>query len=224
MKLNIIADIAGRFDELQLLLKKMPEADLNVYLGDLPDRGKQSKQVIEFLMTAPKTQVIKGNHDQMMVDAWRTPETESDIWIYNGGDCTIDSYGGEIRLIPKEHIDWLDSNPIYLEFEDLWLSHAPIHTLNKEHFPKSAFSRDFRDIGCHDHAFIWNRFPPKQPLGKFHIHGHNSSYKEYKWGNGQLYSICLDNSTRSELRGIHWNNEADWQIYCQEYINGKHSW
>jgi serine/threonine protein phosphatase 1 len=221
MSINVVADIAGRFDELLLLLKKMPEADLTVCLGDLPDRGSQSKQVIEYLMTAPKTLVIKGNHDQLMVDACRNRETDG-VWTWNGGDKTIECYGG-IDFIPEEHIKWLDSRPIYMEFPDLILSHAPIYHMDKDYFPKSAYSRDFKDIGCHDHAFIWNRFPPPQSLGKFHIHGHNSTYKEYS-SNGQIFAICLDNSARSELRGIHWNNKLDYQLYCQEYVNGKHSW
>ncbi len=218
MTINIIADVAGRYDELMLLLKKMPEADLTVFLGDIPDRGKQTPQVIEYLMKAPKTEVLRGNHDQMMVNACRDRSCQ-DIWYWNGGDCTVESYGG-IDFIPKEHVDWLATRPLYLDLPDLFLSHAPVRSLSPTHLPP-RFSQDPRDVGTTEGNFIWNRYPSKQPLEKMTIHGHNSSYKEYKWGNGQLYSICLDHSRRDEIRGIHWNNEADWQLYCQEYLDAK---
>jgi len=35
MKINIIGDIAGRYDELMLLIEKMPKADLIISVGDL---------------------------------------------------------------------------------------------------------------------------------------------------------------------------------------------
>ena len=68
MKINIIGDIAGRYDELMLLLAKMPEADLIVSVGDMVDRGPKSKEVIEFFMTNPKAYAIYGNHESMMYE------------------------------------------------------------------------------------------------------------------------------------------------------------
>ena len=59
MTYNIIGDIAGRFDELMLLLAKMPESDKVILLGDMVDRGSQSKQVIEWAMTNPNVIAIK---------------------------------------------------------------------------------------------------------------------------------------------------------------------
>lgn len=211
--INIIADIAGRFDELQELLKKMPEADFTVFLGDLCDRGPKSKQVIEFVMSRSHTESLRGNHEQLMVNACRG--AGSDIWLYNGGDDTCLSYGG-IHNIPKEHVDWLASRPLYLDLPDLFLSHAPVESL--ENLPP-RFSQAHEHVGTFEGNFIWNRYVSGKWLGKLTIHGHNSSYKEYRDSNGRLYTICLDHSRRGELRGIHWKNEADWQIYCQEYLS-----
>lgn len=45
--INIIADVAGRFDELMELLGKMPAASLTLGVGDLVDRGPKSRQVID---------------------------------------------------------------------------------------------------------------------------------------------------------------------------------
>ena len=68
MTYNIIGDIAGRFDELMLLLAKMPEADKVILVGDMVDRGPKSKEVIEWAMNNPNVIAIKGNHEDMMVD------------------------------------------------------------------------------------------------------------------------------------------------------------
>lgn len=214
--LNIIADLAGRYNELMLLLKKLPPADLTVFLGDIPDRGKQTKQCIEYLMKAENTEVIRGNHDQMMINACRD-NADIDIWYYNGGDATVDSYGGAIHLVPKEHIDWLASRPLFLDLPDVFLSHAPVRSLSPTHLPK-RFSQDEKDVGTFEGNFIWNRYPSKQPLEKFTIHGHNSSYREIKWGNGEIYSICLDNCRNKELRAMHWPTK---EIFTQEYESEK---
>jgi len=214
--INIISDIAGRFLELQLLLAKMPQADITIALGDLNDRGSLSKQVIEYFMTTPNTDAIKGNHDQFLVDGCRHGIISD--WMHNGGWATIESYGGFIELIPKAHVDWLNSRPLYFDFPDLFLSHAPVTSLNKEYIP-ARFSQDEHVLGCY--GFLWNRNYPRKPLKKFHIFGHNSRYKEYKDGSGKVYAICLDDSANRRLNGIHWISETDRQLYTVDYIETK---
>jgi len=81
----------------------------------------------------------------MMINACRDRQ-DIDIWYYNGGGATIDSYGGTIELVPKEHIDWLASRPVYIEFDDLFLSHAPVRSLSKTHLP-NRFSQQYKDVG-----------------------------------------------------------------------------
>lgn len=210
--INIIADIAGRYDELMILLEMMPKADTVISLGDLPDRGSQTKQVIEYFMNTPNTEVIKGNHDQMMIDGCRDGYTGD--WMRNGGWATIESYGHAIEMIPKEHIDWLNARPLYFDFPDVFLSHAPITSLAKEYLP-ARFSQDPRVLNYP--GFLWNRNYPRKPLPnkKFSIHGHNSTYKEYKFGNGYVYSICLDNSANGFLNGMHWPTR---QVYSVAYL------
>lgn len=64
--MNIIGDIAGNFKTLEALLKKMPEGPA-FSLGDMPDRGPRSKEVIEFFKTQKS---LLGNHEHLMIDAW----------------------------------------------------------------------------------------------------------------------------------------------------------
>ena len=45
----IIADIHGCFKTLQALIKKLPEDQEICFSGDLIDRGRNSKDVVEFV-------------------------------------------------------------------------------------------------------------------------------------------------------------------------------
>lgn len=205
MKINIIGDIAGRFDEFQLLLEKMPEADLILSVGDMIDRGPKSKEVLEFFMNTPNTEAIYGNHEDMMVEG--TKGVQGNMWMRNGGGVTIKQFmepDGSI-LIPVEIIEWLEKRPMYFQTDDLFVSHAPITSL--KNVPADPYGRD--------HFFIWNRYPPGKPQGKFVINGHNGILEEYKWGDGSVYGMCIDNSHRGELVGLHWPTR---EIFRQEYL------
>lgn len=203
MKINIIGDIAGRYDELQLLLKKMPEADLILSVGDMIDRGPKSREVLEFFMNTPGTEAIYGNHEDMMVQAVRD-KWQVHLWLHNGGSATVKQFmepDGNI-LVPVEMIAWLEKRPMYFKTDDLIVSHAPIH-YDQDDIPSDPYSRD--------HYFIWNRWVPYKRTGdRFMIFGHNGKLEEY--GD---YAMCVDNSHRGELVGIHWPTK---EIFRQEYL------
>lgn len=138
---------------------------------------------------------------------------DSYIWMHNGGQTTLESYGGDIRLIPKEHIDYLKSRPLYFENEDLFVSHAPVSDFRR--IPKHKHSRD-PDVLEH---FIWARSRPEQPYGnKLMIYGHNGRYSEttYIDGHGKLkkIAICVDNSHAKQVMGYHYPSG---KIYTQNY-------
>jgi len=212
MKINVIGDIAGRYDELMLLLEKMPEADLILSVGDLVDRGPKSKQVIQWFMKQQKlgkAEAIYGNHEDMMVESCTGGNTRD--WLYNGGTFTLQSYLKKSEtdpysaLIPKNHIDWLKKRPIYFQTDDLFVSHAPTTSLNS--IPSSP--------QCHDFFFIWNRFIPRKPQSKYMIHGHNGLFQIYKDENGTDYGMCIDDSHKGVLTGLHWPTK---EIFTQTFL------
>lgn len=202
MKINIIADIAGRFDELQELLAKMPEADLVLSVGDMMDRGAQSKQVIDWFMSNPKAEAVYGNHEDLMVQGVK--HGDKNTWLYNGGYNTLDSYtdvDGNTD-VPVEHIEWLEKRPMYFQTDDLFVSHAPVTSL--KNIPSDPYSRD--------HFFIWNRFEPSKPQNKFLVNGHNGRFRWYKWGDGSIFGACIDNSHNSKLTGMHWPSKEIFEV------------
>lgn len=110
MRVLAIGDIHGQSTALAALLEAVqPEsADIVVTLGDYVDGGPDSASVLDMLIELHRTAnhvALRGNHDQMMLDA-RVDESDLDLWLTLGGEKTLSSYpGGELPSVPEAH--WL---------------------------------------------------------------------------------------------------------------------
>ena len=133
MRTLAIGDIHGclaAFDHLIRFAKLTPQ-DTLVILGDVVDRGPDSRGVIARLMQLKSfCQVIllKGNHEIMMLGSRRDPVWDED-WRGHGGRHTLKSYapGKETPTqsdVPAEHWEFLEH-----EFLDYWEtdSHIFVH-------------------------------------------------------------------------------------------------
>lgn len=125
----VIGDVHGHYDSLRTLLDTIaPNSEDEVYLlGDLIDRGSQSRQVVEFVKNS-NYKCLRGNHEQMLLDILLGDEVYPpalEAWMYSGGKNTLESYGSEGIL--GEHIHWMQQLPDYLDLGDLWLVHAGVH-------------------------------------------------------------------------------------------------
>jgi serine/threonine protein phosphatase 1 len=123
-----VGDVHGMNDLLSHLLVEI-ESDsaacgkpaLVVFLGDVVNRGAQTKQVLDRLTAGPtrpgdRWVVLRGNHEQMMLDAL-TPGC-GDLfqrWLKMGGMQTLASYGGTRKqATPQRARDLVD--PAHLHF------------------------------------------------------------------------------------------------------------
>ena len=107
-KTYVIADLHGRADLLDLALEAIRqraaavsgEKSTVITLGDYIDRGPQSRQVIECLMSVQVIHgpliCLKGNHEDIMWQTIRKPLSPQ-WWFSNGGAATLTSYGGQAR-------------------------------------------------------------------------------------------------------------------------------
>ncbi len=115
-----IGDIHGCLDKLQDLIKRCQlDADAEkqtakfVFLGDYIDRGPDSHGVVEFLINLQSQQpdltiCLAGNHEELALGAHYAGQYE--IWLRNGGDETLRSYGIESAAdLPPHHIAWFNS-------------------------------------------------------------------------------------------------------------------
>lgn len=211
--INVISDIAGRFDELMLLVDKMPTGEL-ISVGDMVDRGKQSKQVLDYFMNTPNTRAILGNHEHMMLDYMKkTGFYPYNTWIVNGGKKTIKSFHG-YKGVTSEYINWLTKLPKYIIIDDILISHSFIHpyyTLEQAcDFGNNIYAKDETTI-------IWNRnVPIRRKEYKLQVVGHNSNFglKKFEDKDG-LVGICLDDSANNKLTGLCLETM---QIYQVDYI------
>lgn len=123
-----IGDIHGEFERLVelhesvfLFVQQMRAARpiQFIHLGDLVDRGPDSCSVVEYLRAFepeghPASITLRGNHEQMMADAWFAVDRQSSAyrtWLRNGGDATEASYAGRPAGLLAEHIAWMRHLP-----------------------------------------------------------------------------------------------------------------
>src|SRR5262245_34440427 len=120
MRVLAIGDIHGclrAFDDLLEWVAPTPEDKL-ILLGDYVDRGPDSRGVLDrILELRPRLNLIclRGNHEQMMVEAYRGGRSEKKMWLGVGGAETLASYGvvtGRVATfdaVPREHWDFLEN-------------------------------------------------------------------------------------------------------------------
>lgn len=165
-----IGDIHGCDVALETLLDALnpqPE-DLIVQLGDVCDRGPDTKRVIELLIALTRRcgfKMIMGNHDEMMLGVFgRHAACDLSFWWGVGGAETIASYDGDPNQVPDNHLNFLQTALPYLETESEILIHA---TLSE-------------GVALEDQDADWLRWhkvsgkEPPHPSGKRIVCGHTS--------------------------------------------------
>src|SRR4029453_8768598 len=83
--------------------------DTLVTLGDYVDRGPDSRGVLDYVLELEqrcRLVPLIGNHEQMLLDAVENPHVIGP-WLQCGGDTTVQSYDGQLRNIPPEHLDFI---------------------------------------------------------------------------------------------------------------------
>ncbi|MGH9844413.1 MAG: metallophosphoesterase family protein [Blastocatellia bacterium] len=131
----IIGDIHGKLDLFNRLLEAIeyrPDEDRLILIGDLVDRGEDSRGVVERAIELKSASpnnviVIRGNHEAMMLAALARPESEAaELWYYNGGIETLQSYADEEGNldVPESHWDFIASLPTWYEDDHAIYVHA----------------------------------------------------------------------------------------------------
>jgi serine/threonine protein phosphatase 1 len=129
-RLIAIGDVHGCVHALDAVLEAIAPAadDRLVFLGDLIDQGKESREVLERIIAlkrACRVVLIRGNHEEMLYAAWAS-EGALRYWENCGGVATLNSYrfGGKLADVPAEHWALLDTCVPYYETDDFIFTHA----------------------------------------------------------------------------------------------------
>lgn len=206
-----IPDIHGHLDALEHALR-LVEADGGqdaeiVFLGDLVDRGPDSRRVLERLMQGlsdgRRWHVLMGNHDELFLRFLARgtvdhPRIKSKVpWTHPrlGGLETLASYGldadenvepGELfgaarDAVPADHVRFLSGLPRHLERGPLLFVHAGIRP-------------GVQLAGQNPEDLIWIRDPfldDPNPHPWLVVHGHTALERPRHFGN----RIDLDGGT-----------------------------
>lgn len=91
-----IGDIHGCYKALLQCIEESRidnEKDTLIVLGDVVDGWPYVKETVDELLTFKNLITIRGNHDQWFMD-YMNKGTADSMWVNQGGQATIDSYGG----------------------------------------------------------------------------------------------------------------------------------
>lgn len=116
-RIYAIGDVHGQraqLDAVHALIRKdlleQPVAHAHIiHLGDYIDRGPASAECLQLLVQGspvpgvPCTNLL-GNHEQMLLNTLANPR-DSDLWLSNGGQATLLSWGIDPGSDPGQWID-----------------------------------------------------------------------------------------------------------------------
>lgn len=130
MAIFVIGDIHGCLPTLTKLLDRIvfSTTDSLYLLGDLIDRGTDSKGVIDLIRNLKKSghnvNSIMGNHEAMMLHTLKDPGYLQ-YWKSQGGKETMESFGlDKPAQLSYEYLEFFRSLPFYLEIGNFLLVHA----------------------------------------------------------------------------------------------------
>lgn len=200
-----VGDIHGRRDLLDILLRKIDADDFArgqarttlIFLGDLMDRGSESRGVVERLMqladTGGRVRFLMGNHEEVFLKAAAGDRAALRFLIRIGGQSTILSYG-----VSHAEYDACDFD----ELAELLAERVP-----PEHL---AFLQGFQDhIAIGDYLFVHAGIRPRLPIEEqtgADLRWIRSEFLEYRGDHGKIvvhgHSITDDVDEQPNRIGI----------------------
>jgi len=206
MRYLAIGDIHGCSRSFEALLDQVaprPE-DMIVTLGDYVNRGPNSAAVLDRLVRLNKTGrliALRGNHEQMMIEARDGNDEKRGGFLSVGGDQTLASYAvlgdaGTFVDVPDAHWDfienvcrdWYESDTHFFvhanAYPDFPLAEQPVYMLRWESFDDPPPHESGKAMVC-GHT--------SQKSGRPRNIGHAVCIDTYAHGGGWL--TCLDISS-----------------------------
>ena len=211
-RVYVFGDLHGRLDLLIRLreailrdrAKSAPATVQVIGLGDFIDRGPESRQVIETLMSDTfecSTAFIRGNHEQMLLDFLEGAEA-GPMWVRNGAMATLQSYGVDVsdftvegsridyqalqdafrRALPEDHAAFYTGLPLSLVVGGYFFVHAGARPGIPLHLQKPSdllwIREGFVDRDAEfERIVVHGHTPVEQPyLGKYRINLDTGAY------------------------------------------------
>ncbi|MDY0116379.1 MAG: metallophosphoesterase [Sulfurimonadaceae bacterium] len=190
----VIGDVHGNYKTLLALIAKLPKDAEIIFVGDLIDRGPQSREVIA-LIRKHNYKCVMGNHEELMftyglgvIKSYQKniPLDVENFWCIHGGKEALISYGllkmkkKKAKKIKEfeENLEvfmddkrWMQQLPDYLELPlqvnglPVVISHAPIGDAWQ-------YRDDIKKHELFHKTATKNRRNPSEDIEMFNIFGH----------------------------------------------------
>lgn len=206
MRHYVIGDIHGQLELLKAAHDRIARDDAAhgggghvIHVGDLIDRGPNSRGVVEYLMRGQadgqRWTVLKGNHDRFLTQFLREPEwvdpgltsglhwldhqnlgagpTLASYWVERGTRSHAEVLADARRAVPQAHLDWLQALPLYHRIPGAVVVHAGLR-------PGVALQDQAED------DLLWIRkgfLDNVQDHGTLVVHGHTVVERVTHFGN-----------------------------------------
>lgn len=157
MSTYFMSDIHGEYELFCELLSKIAfcSSDRMIILGDIIDKGQQSKKLLKLVMETPNVCAILGNHEYFFLQYYKSKMQEArDGDDYESILLDVDGYlQTENQPLTWEMLDYVESLPMYIEEEDFICVHAGLQLdaekriipLNKQREKYFIFDRRFAE-------------------------------------------------------------------------------
>lgn len=130
----VIGDVHGCPKTLEQLLFNVCNIEIGdklIFIGDLIDRGPDSKSVLDIILNLIDSKyeviLIRGNHEQMMINALDHSNAMKS-WFRNGGKSTLDSFDAfHPGFIEDKYIELILGTRFFYETEKFVIVHAGLN-------------------------------------------------------------------------------------------------
>lgn len=231
-----VGDIHGRLDLLEQLLDLL-ETDIRetissasailaptvIFLGDYIDRGPQSAEVIERLISLEQKGgaewvFLRGNHDQAILDFIANPAS-GPTWASYGGLDTLASYGVPLPSMRTRVEHWAKTATILVE--KMPLHHLrflkdliPLHVSGSYAFVHAGVRPELPLDNQSVDDLLWIREPflsSRRKLSHVIVHGHTPTTEPYNdsrrigidtgaYTSGRLTAVRLLGNTQTFMQ------------------------
>lgn len=203
-KFFVISDVHGFYKEMYEELNKAGfdpnnEEHWLISCGDSLDRGRQPQEVINYLMSLPRKILVKGNHDDLLMDCISNGYALGHDWS-NGTAQTI------IDLAPNANTFDVGCAVAYEKVKD-FIGSMVNYFETKNHI----FVHAFVPLNCHDTFPAWYIHNRKFSKMDNWREATNRQWCDARWGNPFEFAEqgLLPEKT---LVFEHWNTSEAWAI------------
>ena len=213
----VVGDIHGCCKTFRYLVAeviKLTTRDTLILIGDYINKGPDSKGVLDFIKELKKEGfeviALKGNHEELFLNALDGEKNALEKWMQMGGDETLKSFNVKsVSEIPEEYEKWVRRMGYYLEMDEAYIVHAGFNFNFEDPLEDKKAMLEIRDF-TPDPSFL---------NGKKIIHGHTpitiDKIREQVIENKSLINIdagCVyhDKEGKGYLMAIELGN---WKLY-----------